>query len=217
MAKMYYEKDCDLSVLNGKKIAVIGYGSQGHAHALNLQRFRLRCRRRPASGQQVLGRGGAEDGFTVMTVAEATKAADIIMILINDERAGRHLQEGHRTLPDRRQGHCICPRLQHPLQADRAPRRRRRVHGCSQGPRPHRSRPVCQRQGRALPGCCGAGCHRQLPARSLWHTSPASAAPVPAIMETTLHDRDRDRPVRRAGCSVRRRSRPDAVRLRDAG
>ena len=36
MAKMYYEKDCDLNYLNGKKIAVIGYGSQGHAHALNL-------------------------------------------------------------------------------------------------------------------------------------------------------------------------------------
>ena len=37
MAKMYYEKDCDLNYLNGKKIAVIGYGSQGHAHALNLK------------------------------------------------------------------------------------------------------------------------------------------------------------------------------------
>ena len=39
MAKMYYEKDCDLNYLNGKKIAVIGYGSQGHAHALNLKDF----------------------------------------------------------------------------------------------------------------------------------------------------------------------------------
>ena len=37
MAKMYYEKDCELSYLNGKKIAIIGYGSQGHAHALNLR------------------------------------------------------------------------------------------------------------------------------------------------------------------------------------
>ena len=37
MAKMYYEKDCDLSYLNGKKIAIIGYGSQGHAHAMNLK------------------------------------------------------------------------------------------------------------------------------------------------------------------------------------
>jgi ketol-acid reductoisomerase len=85
MAKMYYEKDCDLSVLNGKKIAVIGYGSQGHAHAQNL---------RDSGCDVIVGlRQGkswtkaAEDGFTVLTVAEATKAADIIMILVNDERA----------------------------------------------------------------------------------------------------------------------------------
>ena len=85
MAKMYYEKDCDLSVLNGKKIAVIGYGSQGHAHAQNL---------RDSGCDVVVGlRHGkswdkaTEDGFNVMSVAEATKAADIIMILVNDERA----------------------------------------------------------------------------------------------------------------------------------
>ena len=84
MAKMYYEKDCDLNKLNGKTIAIIGYGSQGHAHALNLR----------DSGCDVivgLRKGGKswpvaeKDGFNVMTVAEATKKADIIMILINDE------------------------------------------------------------------------------------------------------------------------------------
>lgn len=85
MAKMYYEKDCDLSKLNGKKIAVIGYGSQGHAHAMNL---------RDSGCDVIVGlyRGGKswavaeKDGFTVMTTAEAAKAADIIMILINDEK-----------------------------------------------------------------------------------------------------------------------------------
>ena len=85
MAKMYYEKDCDLSVLGGKKIAIVGYGSQGHAHAQNL---------RDSGCDVIIGlRPGnswnkaTEDGFTVMTVADATKAADIIMILVNDERA----------------------------------------------------------------------------------------------------------------------------------
>ena len=85
MAKMYYEKDCDLSYLDGKKIAIIGYGSQGHAHAQNL---------RDSGCDVVVGlRHGkswdkaTEDGFTVMSVADATKAADIIMILVNDERA----------------------------------------------------------------------------------------------------------------------------------
>ena len=85
MARMYYEQDCDLSNLDGKKIAIIGYGSQGHAHAQNLR----------DSGCDVivgLRKGNSwnkatQDGFTVMTVAEATKAADIIMMLVNDERA----------------------------------------------------------------------------------------------------------------------------------
>ncbi|MGI5971238.1 MAG: ketol-acid reductoisomerase [Oscillospiraceae bacterium] len=85
MAKMYYEKDCDLGHLKGKRIAIVGYGSQGHAHALNL---------RDSGCDVIVGlyKGGKswpvaeKDGFNVMTVAEATKAADIIMILINDEK-----------------------------------------------------------------------------------------------------------------------------------
>ena len=85
MAKMYYEKDCDLNKLTGKTVAVIGYGSQGHAHALNLR----------DSGVDVivgLRKGGkswpvaVKDGFDVMTVPEAAQKADIIMILINDEK-----------------------------------------------------------------------------------------------------------------------------------
>ena len=87
MAKMYYEKDCDINYLNGKKVAIIGYGSQGHAHAMNL---------RDSGCDVIIGlyKGGKswpvaeKDGFTVMTTAEATKAADMIMVLINDERQG---------------------------------------------------------------------------------------------------------------------------------
>ena len=85
MAKMYYEQDCDLNVLNGKKIAIIGYGSQGHAHAQNL---------RDSGCDVIVGlrqgkswKKAEEDGFTVMTVADATRAADIVMMLVNDERA----------------------------------------------------------------------------------------------------------------------------------
>ena len=91
MAKMYYEQDCDLNVLNGKKIAIIGYGSQGHAHALNLR----------DSGCDVIiglrqGRSwkkAEDDGFTVMSVAEATAAADIVMMLVNDESAAAIYKE----------------------------------------------------------------------------------------------------------------------------
>ena len=84
MAKMYYEKDCNLDALNGKTIAIIGYGSQGHAHALNLR----------DSGCNVivgLRKGGKswpvaeKDGFSVYPVAEAAAKADIVMMLINDE------------------------------------------------------------------------------------------------------------------------------------
>ena len=92
MAKMYYEKDCELSYLNGKKIAIIGYGSQGHAHALNL---------RDSGCDVIIGlrKGGKswpvaeKDGFQVYPVAEATKAADIIMILINDENQAEMYQK----------------------------------------------------------------------------------------------------------------------------
>ena len=84
MVKMYYEKDCNLDALNGKVIAVVGYGSQGHAHALNL---------RDSGCNVIIGlrKGGKswpvaeKDGFEVYTVAEAVQKADIIMILINDE------------------------------------------------------------------------------------------------------------------------------------
>ena len=99
MAKMYYEKDCDISYLDGKKIAVIGYGSQGHAHAMNL---------RDSGCAVIIGlyKGGKswpvaeKDGFTVMTTAEATQAADIIMLMINDEKqADMYKKDIAPTLP----------------------------------------------------------------------------------------------------------------------
>ena len=83
-AKIYYQEDCNPSLLEGKKIAVIGYGSQGHAHALNLK----------DSGYDVIvglyegsksWKKAEEQGLKVYTAAEAAKQADIIMILINDE------------------------------------------------------------------------------------------------------------------------------------
>jgi len=82
--KVYYDKDCDLSLIKGKTVAIIGYGSQGHAHALNLH----------DSGVNVvvgLRKGGASwskaenAGLKVQEVAEAVKAADLVMILLPDE------------------------------------------------------------------------------------------------------------------------------------
>ncbi|MBU3737981.1 MAG: ketol-acid reductoisomerase [Rhodoferax sp.] len=85
--KVYYDKDCDLSLIKGKTVAIIGYGSQGHAHAQNLN----------DSGVQVivgLRKGGAswpkveKAGLKVAEVAEAVRAADVVMILLPDEQIG---------------------------------------------------------------------------------------------------------------------------------
>ncbi len=92
MAIMYYDKDCDPKALAGKTIAVIGYGSQGHAHALNLK----------DSGHKVVvglyegsksWKEAESKGLKVMTAADAAKAADFIMILINDEKQAKLYKE----------------------------------------------------------------------------------------------------------------------------
>ena len=84
MAKIYYQEDCNLSMLDGKTIAIIGYGSQGHAHALNLKESGCNVIIGLYEGSRSWKRA-EEQGFTVYTAAEAAKRADIIMILINDE------------------------------------------------------------------------------------------------------------------------------------
>ena len=83
-AKIYYGEDCNLSLLDGKTIAVIGYGSQGHAHALNAKESGCNVIIGLYEGSKSWGRA-EEQGFEVYTAAEAAKRADIIMILINDE------------------------------------------------------------------------------------------------------------------------------------
>ena len=83
MATIYYEKDADLSLLKGKTIGIVGYGSQGHAHALNLRDSG--CNVVVASRPGGPGWKAAEaDGFKVMSVADATKAADILTLLAPD-------------------------------------------------------------------------------------------------------------------------------------
>ena len=85
MAKIYYQSDCNLGVLKGKTVAVIGYGSQGHAHALNLHESGVDVIVGLYNGSKSWGKA-EQAGLKVMTTSDATKAADVIMILINDER-----------------------------------------------------------------------------------------------------------------------------------
>jgi ketol-acid reductoisomerase len=92
MAKIYYDKDADLSLLQGKTIGIIGYGSQGHAHSLNLR----------DSGCQVLvaelpgsdmWKQAEQAGMTVKTAAEVAAAADVIMMLVPDQHQARVYRE----------------------------------------------------------------------------------------------------------------------------
>ncbi len=81
---MFYESDCNLDYLSGKKIAIIGYGSQGHAHALNLKDSGCDVIVGLYEGSKSWKKAEAQ-GLKVYTTAEAVKQADIIMFLINDE------------------------------------------------------------------------------------------------------------------------------------
>ncbi|HZJ81449.1 MAG TPA: ketol-acid reductoisomerase [Guyparkeria sp.] len=82
--QVYYDKDCDLSLIQGRKVAIIGYGSQGHAHALNLKESGVEVviGLRAGSGSQQKAEG---EGLTVKTIEEATAWADVVMMLAPDE------------------------------------------------------------------------------------------------------------------------------------
>lgn len=92
MAKMFYEKDTNLELLKGKKVAVIGYGSQGHAHALNLHESGIDVVVGLYEGSKSVNRA-KEAGLEVLSVKEAAKVADIIMILVPDEKQAKLYKE----------------------------------------------------------------------------------------------------------------------------
>ncbi len=84
-AKVYTDKDADLGVLKNKTLAVLGFGSQGHAHALNLKDSGLKVIIGLYEGSKSIA-VAREKGFTVLTTAEAVKAADVIMVALPDTK-----------------------------------------------------------------------------------------------------------------------------------
>ena len=92
MANIYYQQDCDLNKLNGKTVAIIGYGSQGHAHALNLKESGVDVIVGLYEGSKSWAKA-EKAGLKVMVAADAAKNADIIMILINDEKQAKLYKE----------------------------------------------------------------------------------------------------------------------------
>ena len=81
---VYYDKDCDLSIIQGKKVAILGYGSQGHAHACNLQDAGVDVTVGLREGSSSIKKAEAH-GLKVTTVAKAVQAADLVMVLTPDE------------------------------------------------------------------------------------------------------------------------------------
>ncbi|MBQ8352166.1 MAG: ketol-acid reductoisomerase, partial [Clostridia bacterium] len=92
MRKIYYQQDCNLDKLAGKTVAIIGYGSQGHAHALNFKDSGVKVVVGLYEGSKSWAKA-EKQGLQVMTAADAAKAADLIMILINDEKQAKLYKE----------------------------------------------------------------------------------------------------------------------------
>jgi ketol-acid reductoisomerase len=146
--KVYYDKDADLSLIKGKKVTIIGYGSQGHAHAQNLN----------DSGVKVtvgLRKGGASwdkvrrPGLKVAEVSDAVKNADVVMILLPDEQIAAVYKND--VEPNIKQGASLA--FAHGFNVHYGQvvpaRRSRRVDGRAQGPWPHRALDLHARRRRA--------------------------------------------------------------------
>ena len=159
--RVYYDRDADLNLIKGKKVAVIGYGSQGHAHALNLRDSGVKdVAVALRKGSQGVKKAEGEK-LKVMEVAEAAKWADVMMMLTPDElQADIYRDQLHGNM---KQGaallfahglnvhfNLIEPRADH-----------RRADGGAERPRPHRALGISARRRRALPDRDPQGCVRQ--------------------------------------------------------
>ena len=157
---IYYDKDADLGRLEGKTVAVIGYGSQGHAHAQNLHHSGVDVVVGLRKDSGSWGKAEAA-GLKVATVAEAAQAGRH-----HHADAARRARGGR--LPRRGGGAARAgqlpgrgPRLQHPLPGHLAAGGRQRLHGGAEGAGSYGTRPLRGREGRALSGRGAPGSERR--------------------------------------------------------
>ena len=115
---MFYDDDADLSLLDGKTVAILGYGSQGHAHAQNLKDSGVSVvvGLRPDSSSVEKAKG---DGFEVLDIAEAASRGDVVMVLLPDEKHGEVYREADRRRDRPGQHAAVRPRLLDPLRRGR--------------------------------------------------------------------------------------------------
>ena len=149
--RVYYDRDADVNLVKSKKVAIIGYGSQGHAHANNLRDSGVKdvvVALRPGSASV---KKAEEAGLRVMNSAEAAKWADIVMVLTPDElQAALYAGE---LRPNMREGTRARFRAwpQHPFPPDRAAPRHGRVHDRAEGAGPHGALGISPRRRRPVP------------------------------------------------------------------
>ena len=157
--KVYYDQDADLSVLKNKTVAIIGYGSQGHAHAQNLRDSGVKVvvGQRPGGANYELAK---QHGFTPVSAAEAAAQGDLIMILLPDEVQAAVYEKDIK--PNLTPGKALLFAHGFNIHFNQIvpPKGRGRVPDRPQGSRPSGAPYLHRRRRRALPGGHPAGRHR---------------------------------------------------------
>ena len=178
--RVYYDRDADVNLIKGKKVAIIGYGSQGHAHANNLKDSGVKdvvVGLRPRLGRRRQGRGRWPEGDGPGRLREMGRRGHGA-----DARRGPGRPVPRQTRPEhedrRRAG--LRARAERALQPARSAPRHRRVHDRAERPRPHGAQRVSARRRRAVPGRGGAEPVRQRAGGRAVLRLARSAAAAPA-------------------------------------
>ena len=151
--RVYYDRDADLNLIKGKKVVIVGYGSQGHAHALNLKdsgvkEVAIALRKGSASAKKA-----EAAGFKVMEVADAAKWGDLVMMLTPDELQGDIYREQLHDNMKKGAALIFAHGLQRAFQSAGPARRSRRPDDRSERPWPHCAGGVSTRRRCPLPDC----------------------------------------------------------------
>lgn len=141
MAELFYDADADLSIIQGRKVAVIGYGSQGHAHALSLRDSGVDVRVGLHEGSKSKAKA-EEQGLRVVTPAEAATEADVIMILVPDPIQAQVYEESIKDNLNDGDALFFGHGLNIRFDFIKPPLLHRRLHGRPQGPGPPGASPV---------------------------------------------------------------------------
>ena len=155
-AKVYTDKDADLGVFANKTLAILGYGSQGHAHALNLKDSgcKVIIGLYPGSKSKEVAE---QHGFEVVDTAEAVRRADVIMVGLPDMKQADVYENDILPEPDEGQDAALLARPLGALRADQAAQGHRLHHGRAERPGPHGPPPLRRRQRHAGADRGGAG------------------------------------------------------------